>query len=262
MPDEDTAARGFYDGLAERYHLLYADWEASVGRQGAALDGVLRRALGPGPKDVLDCACGIGTQALGLAALGHRVVATDLSPAAAARASREARTRGLRLTTAAADMRSLPVRAGRFDAVVCADNSLPHLLTADDVRAALASMRRALAPGGLLVVTTRPYDDLLATRPTATPAHPTTGPAGRAVSFQLWHWDDDGEHYDLELFQLTASGAAWTADVRRARYWALGRDRLAGFAADAGFTGATWHEPADTGFFQPLLTASNPDPSE
>ncbi|MGM1063928.1 class I SAM-dependent methyltransferase [Saccharothrix sp. Mg75] len=179
-----TAPRDFHDGVAERYHLLHADWDASVDRQGAALDGVLRRALGP-------------------AALGHRVVATDLSPVAAAR---EARARGLRLTAAAADVRSLPVRAGDFDAVVCADNSLPHLLTADDVRAALASMRRALAPGGLLVVTTRPYDDLLATRPTATPVRSSTGPAGRAMSSQLWHWDDDGEHYDLELFQL-APGA-------------------------------------------------------
>ena len=42
-------------------------------------DVMIRRHLGPGPKVVLDCACGIGTQAIGLAACGHRVVATDLS---------------------------------------------------------------------------------------------------------------------------------------------------------------------------------------
>ncbi|MDQ2587571.1 class I SAM-dependent methyltransferase [Saccharothrix yanglingensis] len=250
-----TSPRGFYDGIAERYHLLYADWEASVARQAAALDGVLRRALGPGPKDVLDCACGIGTQAVGLAALGHRVVATDVSPAAAVRASREARNRDLGLPCAAADMRALPVRSGRFDAVVCADNSLPHLLTAEDVRAALASMRRVLVPGGLLVVTTRPYDELLRDRPTATPVHASAGPGGRAVSFQLWDWHDDGEHYDLELFQLAPADGRWSTSVHRTTYWALGRDRLAGFAADAGFTDAVWHEPADTGFFQPLLTA-------
>jgi hypothetical protein len=31
----------FYDDLASFHHLLYADWEASVQRQGAALDDVL-----------------------------------------------------------------------------------------------------------------------------------------------------------------------------------------------------------------------------
>ncbi|MEU4738779.1 class I SAM-dependent methyltransferase, partial [Streptomyces fradiae] len=83
-------ARYFYDDLAADYDLLYADWDASVARQGTALDDRVTRALGPGPHDVLDCACGIGTQALGLAALGHRVTGTDLSPVAAARAAREA----------------------------------------------------------------------------------------------------------------------------------------------------------------------------
>ncbi|MFD1150407.1 hypothetical protein [Saccharothrix hoggarensis] len=61
-------------------------------------------------------------------------------------------------------------------------------------------------PDGLLIVTTRPYDELLRERPSATPARTATTEAGRAVSFQLWDWHDDGEHYDLRLFQpfLTA----------------------------------------------------------
>ncbi|MFJ3923592.1 hypothetical protein [Streptomyces sp. NPDC090022] len=63
--------RGFYDRLSARYHLMYADWDASTARQSRALDALLTAALGPGPHTVLDNACGIGTQALGLAAHGH-----------------------------------------------------------------------------------------------------------------------------------------------------------------------------------------------
>jgi len=33
----DSVAR-FYDGLADEYHLLFADWDASVRRQGEILD--------------------------------------------------------------------------------------------------------------------------------------------------------------------------------------------------------------------------------
>ena len=83
-----VAETTFYDALAPYYHLLYADWEASVARQGAALAAVLgARGVAPGAP-VLDAACGIRTQAIGLAAHGYRVRASDAAPAAVARAVR------------------------------------------------------------------------------------------------------------------------------------------------------------------------------
>ncbi|MER6067541.1 class I SAM-dependent methyltransferase [Streptomyces sp. NPDC001817] len=254
MSQPETAA--FYDDLADDYHLIYPDWEVSVRRQGAALDAL----VGGAGAAVLDCSCGIGTQAVGLALRGHRVVGTDLSVRAAARAGREAARLGVVLPTAGADMRRLPFPDGRFDAVVCADNSLPHLLTEEDVRAALGEMRRVLRPGGRLLVSTRPYDGLLRERPVSAPpqVHTSADRTGRTVSFQLWHWHADGEHYDLEHFQLVpgrADRGQWEVRVRRATYWALGADRLAGFAAGAGFTDIAWLMPEETGFFQPLLTA-------
>ncbi|SHI19271.1 class I SAM-dependent methyltransferase [Streptomyces sp. 3214.6] len=249
----ETSVTRFYDELADDYHLVYADWDASVRRQGAALGAL----LGPGRATVLDCACGIGTQAVGLALHGHRVTGTDLSPRAAARAAREAAHRDVPLPTAAADMRQLPFPDAGFDAVVCADNSLPHLLTERDVRTALAEMRRVLRPGGLLLISTRPYDDLLRDRPAATPPQVHRSPDGteRTVTFQLWHWHEDGERYDLEHFQLLPADGDWRVRVRRTSYWALGRDRLAGLVAEAGFVAPEWRAPSETGFFQPLLVA-------
>ncbi|MFE6051289.1 class I SAM-dependent methyltransferase [Kitasatospora sp. NPDC056446] len=251
----------FYDGFAADYHLLYADWEAAVARQGTALDALIRRCLGDRAAEVLDCACGIGTQAVGLAGHGHRVTGTDISPVAAGRAATEAARRGLDLPTAAADMRRLPFPDDRFDVVVCADNALPHLLTAEDVLAALGEMHRVLRPGGLLLLTTRPYDELRRTRPSSTTPQ-TSEPAGqRSVAFQLWHWHEDGERYDLELFQLRPDDAGqWRVDVRRSTYWALTQGQLTAFAEEAGFTGTGWEPPADTGFFQPVLIARSPAP--
>ncbi|MEE1788300.1 class I SAM-dependent methyltransferase [Streptomyces sp. SP17BM10] len=249
----------FYDEFAAGYHLVYPDWEASVARQGAALDTLVRDRLGDRPADVLDCACGIGTQAIGLAALGHRVTGTDLSPVAAARATREAADRGLRLPTAAADMRRLPFPDATFDVVVCADNALPHLLTADDVRAALTDMRRTLRNGGLLLLTTRPYDELRRLRPASTPPQTTGRDGHRSVVFQLWHWHEDGERYDLELFRMAPDATGeWRTVVHRSTYWALTQARLSAFATEAGFTDPAWTGPDETGFFQPMLIARVP----
>ncbi|GAA4090968.1 class I SAM-dependent methyltransferase [Streptomyces shaanxiensis] len=249
----ETSVARFYDELADDYHLIYADWEASVSRQGDALDAL----IGQDSAEVLDCSCGIGTQAIGLALRGHRVTGTDLSPRAAARAAREAARRNLTLPTAVADMRHLPFPHGQFDTVVCADNSLPHLLTEQDVHAALTEMRRVLRPAGLLLLSTRPYDELLRERPTSTPpqVHRHADGAERTVTFQLWHWHDDGEHYDLEHFQLLPADGEWRVRVRRTTSWALGRDRLTGLVADAGFADPGWRMPEETGFFQPLLVA-------
>ncbi|MET8632301.1 class I SAM-dependent methyltransferase [Streptomyces sp. NPDC004680] len=251
MPE--TSVADFYDELADDYHLIYADWDASIRRQGEVLDGL----MGQAHAEVLDCSCGIGTQAIGLALRGHRVTGTDLSARAAARAAREAARRKVPLRTAAADMRRLPFPDARFDTVVCADNSLPHLLTEQDVHAALAEMRRVLRPAGRLLLSTRPYDDLLRNRPESTPpqVHRPADGGERTVTFQLWHWHEDGEHYDLEHVQLLPADGEWRVKVRRTVYWALARDRLAGFVTDAGFVDPEWRMSQETGFFQPLLVA-------
>ncbi|MEU9206066.1 class I SAM-dependent methyltransferase [Streptomyces sp. NPDC048332] len=275
-----STVRHFYDDLAADYDLMYADWEASIARQAAALSALIGGTVDCGDKavalDVLDCSCGIGTQALGLAARGYRVTGSDLSPVAVVRAAKEAASRGLTLPVTAADMTKLPFRDGSFDVVVCADNSLPHLLTPKAVLAALGEMRRVLRPGGVLLLSTRPYDRLRRERPVSTPAQVREGEGGRVVTFQLWHWKPDGERYDLEHFQLlptapadhetaaateteTAAGDGWNVRRRRTSYWALSQDQLVEFTTRAGLREPVWHEPDESGFFQPVLVARRPE---
>lgn len=99
-----------YDEIATLYHLVYPDWNAAIAQQAAALDAIIRQRVGPPPRSILDVSCGIGTQALGLAALGHAVTASDLSSAAVERARLEAAQRNLTIDFTVADMR----RCGRF----------------------------------------------------------------------------------------------------------------------------------------------------
>jgi glycine/sarcosine N-methyltransferase len=249
------STRRFYDELAGDYHLIYADWDGSITRQADALGAL----IGPRTGRILDCACGIGTQAIGLARRGYDLTGTDLSPVALGRAVTEAAARGVTLAVAAADMRALPFPDAAFDVVVCADNALPHLLTPHDMLAGLTSIRRVLTDGGVLVASTRPYDELRAERPRYSPPWRSSAVTGRTVSFQLWDWHDDGERYDLEHFTLVPEGHGYRTAVRRATYWAITRRELTELLHEAGFTGVTWHEPAGSGFFQPVVTAGASD---
>jgi SAM-dependent methyltransferase len=254
----DDSTLQFYDGLSGDYHLLFEDWPQSVRRQGGVLDRLLRRLLGDRPLAILDCCCGIGTQAIGLALLGHRVHATDLSPAAVGRAAREAAAFGATLTFGVADVRTLAEQVeGSFDAVLACDNSLPHLLADDDLRRGVAGMAARLRPGGALLATTRDYDALVRERPASTPVRVIGGPP-RRVTCQVWDWSADGRGYRVHQFILKEEEGDWRMAHHVGEYRALLRDELAAALRQAGLGEVRWHTPEESGYYQPVVTARKP----
>jgi SAM-dependent methyltransferase len=249
-----ASTRVFYDGLAELYHLVYADWEASVERQGRALADVIRERW-PGARRVLDAACGIGTQVLGLAAAGFEVAGSDLSEAALARARREAAARGLTIELRAADLRDLAAAyAPGFDVVLACDNAVAHLLSDDEIVAALRQMRALVRPGGGVVVSVRDYGaiDRTAARMMSYGARDTA--AGPVFVFQSWDFVDE-ERYDLGLYFVHDEAGGPRVEVFRSRCYAVPLDRLAALFAAAGLVEV---EVLRDRFFQPLVVASAP----
>ena len=71
--------QSFYDNLATQYDKLFLNWQATTREQAVLLDGLFARQGFDRSARVLDCACGIGTQVIGLAALGYDVTASDIS---------------------------------------------------------------------------------------------------------------------------------------------------------------------------------------
>jgi glycine/sarcosine N-methyltransferase len=246
--------RNFYDALANDYHLIFDDWDASIGRQSA----VIHSLLGEQPQRVLDMACGMGTQAIGLARLGHAVVARDLSPALVERARVEARRLGTALDISVRDMR-VAVAADRslFDAVIAFDNAFPHLETDADLVAALAAAHHALRPGGRLLASIRDYDDLVQKKPSYDPPRRLGSGHDERVVFQLWDWDKDGRGYCFEHIILVRDGpAAWQTRTTRGHYRALLRLELSEAAVSVGFSDPHWNESKVSGFYQPIFIAT------
>jgi len=253
------STRDFYEGLADEYRFLYADWNASVKRQGGVLEALLTELHVPPGGTVLDGAAGVGTQAIGLAERGYRVTATDLSPSSLEKLQQEALRRGLAIPSRTADLRALDAAVpGSFDAVIAMDNALPHL-SAEDLPRAAAQMRARLRPGGALLVSARDYDQLRAQRPRFDRQQVTDGPEGRRITFQVWDWAEDGSRYALEQFVIrqTAPGT-YEAHGHRGEYRAVGREELTGALASAGLVAVRWRPPEETGFHQPILSAVAP----
>lgn len=254
MPD---LIKNFYDDFADEYHLIFGDWDTSMKRQSETLDKIFGSYFAQSRRDlkVLDCSCGIGTQSIGLALLGYQVHATDISPAAVSRAIKEAKRLGASLTFGVADFRSLNQVEGKNNIVISCDNSLPHLLSENDLYQALSSIRDKLVNGGLFLASIRDYDQLLREKPRATLPVIHDDDRGKRIVFQIWDWENEDNIYTFEHFIVRKQGEEWTTSSRSTKYRALLRSELSRLLSETGFADIVWYQPEESGYYQPVVVA-------
>ena len=250
----------FYDELSSYYHLIFEDWDASMARQGDALAQLIEAELGLGQVDgvrVLDAACGVGTQTLPLAARGFQLVARDLSPAAVARLQREAAARRLNVDVAVADMRRVKESViGEFDVVLVFDNSLPHLLSDDDLNAALQEFVAVLRPGGVFLCSIRDYDKVERGAPATHLYGPRQYHGERYHLRQEWSWDDP-MHYQATFIIDKETPNGLTRELCTvSRFYAISTEQLFDLMRKAGFQDS---RRVDETIYQPILTGRKPN---
>jgi SAM-dependent methyltransferase len=140
------AARQTYEALAPSYEdftlgfgYQYETWTATL----------LARAEAEGLQGsrLLDVGCGTGFSFIPLLERGWQVTGCDLSPAMVEAARAKV---GDRAGLHVADMRELP-ELGEFDLVWSINSAMNYLLDVEELAAALAGMRRNLAPQGMVL---------------------------------------------------------------------------------------------------------------
>jgi SAM-dependent methyltransferase len=243
----------FYDNLAPYYKWLYPDWEVSVSKQASQLDVVIREFCKVQPQRILDAACGIGTQVIGLARLGYQLTASDISTTELELARREAVRQSLSIDFCVADMRELwAAHQKQFDVVIACDNAIPHLLSDADIRLAFEQFHHCLVTAGTAIISVRDYAEMDLGGRQFFPRLIHQTPEGRMILFDVWEFE--GKYYDLSMYvaEDTGQALAQTHVIRGGRYFCINTDKLEQLFRQAGFVEV---QTLRERFYQPLVVA-------
>lgn len=243
----------FYDSMATQYDKLFFDWNATTHEQAVILDRIFRSNGFDSSATILDCACGIGTQSVGLAALGYHITASDISDAELSEAAKRAEENHVSFRLEHADFRALDhTFSETFDIIICIDNALPHMLSHGALESAIQSITGRIRDGGMFVASIRDYDSLLLEKPPYSPPYIHKTAQGQRVSFQTWAWAD--EHYKLVQY-IIDDGEVLRASKFECEYRATRRSEITDLLLAHGCSEVKWLFPEQTGFYQPIVAA-------
>ena len=242
----------FYDNMAEQYDKLFEDWNAATQEQAVILNRIFNNYGFNTNAHILDCACGIGTQAIGLAAVGYHVTASDISDGELAEAVARAKDNDVKIRFEHADFCDLSdTFSEQFDIVIAMDNALPHMLTHDALESAVKSITCQIKSGGIFVASIRDYDSLLHKKPPYSPPYIHKTEKGKRVSFQTWVWS--GDNYNLTQYIINDEETLQISKFE-CEYRATRREELTKLLLESGCS-VDWKFPDETGFYQPIVIA-------
>jgi SAM-dependent methyltransferase len=241
----------FYDQLSPFYKYIFQDWNASVERHAGILDGVIREYFGDHVHSILDAACGIGTQTIGLAQKGYQLTASDISAGELEKARNEAASRNFNIDFHLADMRTLDQTfQTKFDLVLACDNAIPHLFSEDEILQAFRQFYRITSDAGGCIISVRDYETMERESGKLYPRQVHDVPEGKIVIFDFWEFD--GDFYDITMYVVEDTGqpVAKTNVIRGGRYYCVSITTLERLMTKAGFRKViTLRER----YFQPLI---------
>lgn len=174
----------FYNRLAKAFDIM-TDWETRLAHEMPFIQRILEEHKS---RSVLDTACGTGWHAITLAHKGYRAAGSDASQTMIERARANAVQSGVLIRFEVADFAHLNLFHEKFDTVLCLGNSLPHLLSQEDLVEALGQMVTRLNPGGVLILHNLNYDLRWKKKPRF------FSPSGSADKL-VWRFADYGPEY-------------------------------------------------------------------
>lgn len=243
--------QSFYDDLASNYDKLFSDWQRESKDQGEFLCRLFKEYGFDKSATVLDCACGIGTQAIGIGALGYQVTGSDISEKEIEQAKRRAEQAGVSIDFKRADFRKLEdTFSGQFDIVLAMDNALPHMLTKEELERAIKSIMARVKEGGIFVASIRDYDALTKSKPPYSPPYIHKTDKGQRVSFQTWEWK--GDNYRLIQY-IIEDESKLSVNRFECEYRTVKRQELSDLLTKYGCSQVEWKLPQECDFYQPVV---------
>lgn len=245
-----------YGALSEAYEWLIRDEHLSPVGSAARFEELVT-PLPPNAR-VLDCSCGTGQLAVGLAGHGLDVVATDASAGMVRRTAELADEHGVRLDARQLSWEGLSdhLEASTFDLVFCVGNSLGHAEGSGARLDALASMARLLRPGGRLVLTSRMWEVVRARGTRIDVRDHLTRRNGRDAVV-IYHtqiapdWEQE-HHMEIAVTEVRPDGSLRTC-AERLSFWPYRYEELVAQVQSVGLTVETMTLDADGAGYRMVL---------
>ena len=185
---------------------------------------------------ILDVACGSGQHAIALSQRGYEVTGVDQSPRMVERAQASATAAGVAGRFFVGSFGQLASQVGgTFDALLCLGNSLPHVLTDQDLQSTLADFRAVLSPGGLLLIQNRNFDAVLAQQARWMSPQSHHEPGQEWLFLRFYDFQPDGTLGFNVVTLQRGQGEAWQQRVRATTLRPWRRDELVDMVTGAGF---------------------------
>lgn len=148
----------FYDDLADQYNEM-TDLDSRAENIRGFIKRIKERYQ---PKSALDVACGTGMHAVVMSQMDIHAVGADLSPAMLEKAKELAHEKDVQIQWINTPMQDLPAHLDeKFDLILCLGNSIPHLLTPDDLSTTISGCAQLLNPKGALLIQLLNYHKIL-----------------------------------------------------------------------------------------------------
>jgi SAM-dependent methyltransferase len=243
----------FYDGLTNLYHLIFEDWDESIERQADGLQTIIKEEWGSSVSSILDVSCGIGTQSIGLAKAGFKVTGSDLSQKEVERAIKETQSRNLNIDYSVADMRhAYQHHQKEFDLLISCDNSIPHLLSEDEILIALKQFYRCVKNDGGLLITIRDYEKESREGIQFKPYGVRIEDKKRYIIFQTWEFKNSIYHIALYFVCDDGKGPVETK-IFHSKYYPISIFKLVRLIKKSGFSDV---KQKKNHFYQPVIVAT------
>ncbi|MHB8169935.1 MAG: class I SAM-dependent methyltransferase [Thermincolia bacterium] len=214
------------------------NWEKRLSREGPFF---LRVFSENKAQRVLDLACGTGHHGVMFAKWGMDVTAIDVSEAMVEKSRAAAQQAGVPLEALHGDFLDFRQKVhGKYDAVVIIGNTLPHLISREDIMFCLREVAGVLKKGGKLIIQNRNYDKLLENKERLMPLNQWKGPNGEEMVL-LRFMDWEGDLIRFNLFALRNIDGNWVCWVGNNLLNPLISFQLAEYLKEAGFNKVTWY---------------------
>ncbi|MGA9350091.1 MAG: class I SAM-dependent methyltransferase [Anaerolineae bacterium] len=242
-----------YDDFSADYD-RFVNWQE---RLAVELPFIEQQLTASGARRILDAACSTGMHAIALAQRGYEMVGADLSAPMIQRARENAAAAGVEVCFVVAGFGQLTAKVGDgFDALLCLGNSLPHVLTAEALRATLVDFAAVLRPGGLLLVQNRNFDAVMAGRARwmAPQAHREGGREWLFIRFYDFN-PDSTLTFNIVTLRRDEAGE-WTQQIEATTLRPLRHAELSSAITAAGFSDVSCYGDMNGAPFDPE-TSSN-----